>query len=137
MRWTGTPGCSPAATVAAGATGARAVAGAQLQPGAVDRARIARRFADADLRVDNNAVVRIRETDVQQRLNWIERRRNVRVAPSRQRVPSQVNQCCWLMTLTTGATLNELARVAVLPGPRRWMRWCWHACSRCGGASGP
>mgnify|MGYP001017023899 CR=1 FL=1 len=76
----------------------------------------ARRFADADLHVDNNAVVRIRETDVQQRLNWIERRRNVRGAFAATR--SLAGESVLLVddVLTTGATLNELARVALAAG---------------------
>ena len=76
----------------------------------------ARHLADADLRVDNNAVVRIRETDVQQRLNWIERRRNVRGAFAAAR--SLAGESVLLVddVLTTGATLNELARVALAAG---------------------
>ena len=57
-------------------------------------------------------MVRIRETDVQQRLNWIERRRNVRGAFAATR--SLAGESVLLVddVLTTGATLNELARVA-------------------------
>ena len=51
--------------------------------------------------VDNNAVVRIRETDAAT-AELIERRRNVRGAFAATRC-SRVNRCCWLMTCSPPA----------------------------------
>ena len=77
---------------------------------------MAKRFA---LRVDADAVIRIRETDIQQRLNWIERRRNVRHAFAATR--SFVGESVILIddVLTTGSTLNELARAVYDAGATR------------------
>lgn len=94
------------------------LAAARLQSRGYNQAQLiagelARRF---NLRVDRDAIVRIRETDVQQRLNWIERRRNVRSAFVSTR--SLVGESVVLVddVLTTGATLNELARAALDAG---------------------
>lgn len=76
----------------------------------------ARQFADSGLRVDHDAVVRIRETDMQQRLNWIERRRNVRGAFAATRSFAGESVVLVDDVLTTGATLNELARVVLAAG---------------------
>ena len=62
-----------------------------------------------DLKVDSAAVIRIRETDVQQRLNWIERRRNVRSAFVATRSLAGESVVLVDDVLTTGATLNSLA----------------------------
>jgi ComF family protein len=77
---------------------------------------MAKRFA---LKVDANAVVRIRETDIQQRLNWSERRQNVRSAFAATR--SFVGESVVLIddVLTTGATLNSLARALLDAGASR------------------
>ena len=79
-------------------------------------AEMAKRF---NLKVDANAVIRIRETDIQQRLNWVERRRNVRSAFAATR--SFADQSVVLVddVLTTGATLNELARAVLDAGATR------------------
>ena len=68
---------------------------------------MAKRFA---LRVDADAVIRIRETDIQQRLNWVERRRNVRHAFAATRSFAGESVVLVDDVLTTGSTLNELAR---------------------------
>ncbi len=68
---------------------------------------VAKRFA---LRVDADAVIRIRETDIQQRLNWVERRRNVRHAFAATRSFAGESVVLVDDVLTTGSTLNELAR---------------------------
>lgn len=78
----------------------------------------ARHFDAARLRVDHNAVIRIRETGVQQRLNWIERRRNVRGAFAATRSLDGAAVVLVDDVLTTGATLNELARVVLAAGAR-------------------
>ena len=77
---------------------------------------MAKRF---DLRVDTNAVIRIRETDIQQRLNWVERRRNVRSAFVATR--SFVGESVVMVddVLTTGATLNSLASALLDAGAAR------------------
>ena len=77
---------------------------------------IAKRFV---LRVDADAVIRIRETAIQQRLNWSERRRNVRQAFAATR--SFAGQSVVLVddVLTTGSTLNELARAVYNAGATR------------------
>ena len=72
-----------------------------------------KRFA---LRVDTDAVIRIRETDVQQRLNWIERRRNVRSAFAATRSFAGESVVLVDDVLTTGATLNETARAVYEAG---------------------
>lgn len=68
---------------------------------------MAKRFR---LRVDADAVIRIRETDIQQRLNWVERRRNVKSAFAATRSFAGESVVLVDDVLTTGATLNELAR---------------------------
>ena len=77
---------------------------------------MAKRFA---LKVDTDAVIRIRETEVQQRLNWIERRQNVRSAFVATR--SFMGEAVVLIddVLTTGATLNSLARALLEAGATR------------------
>ncbi len=74
---------------------------------------------DDSAHVDDDSVVRIRETDVQQRLNWAERRRNVSGAFAATR--SFAGESVLLVddVLTTGATLNELARVVLAAGATR------------------
>ncbi len=66
-----------------------------------------KRFA---LRVDADAVIRIRETDIQHRLNWVERRRNVKHAFAATRSFAGESVVLVDDVLTTGSTLNELAR---------------------------
>lgn len=77
---------------------------------------MAKRF---DLGVDTDAVIRIRETDIQQRLNWTERRQNVRGAFCATR--SFAGESIVLIddVLTTGATLNSLARALLDAGAMR------------------
>ncbi len=77
---------------------------------------LAKRF---DLKVDADAVIRIRETDIQQRLNWTERRANVRGAFVATR--SLAGQSVVLVddVLTTGATLNALASALLDAGAAR------------------
>jgi ComF family protein len=77
---------------------------------------LAKRF---NLNMDKHAVIRIRETDVQQRLNWVERRRNVRGAFVATR--SFVGESVVLVddVLTTGATLNALASSVLDAGAAR------------------
>jgi ComF family protein len=77
---------------------------------------MAKRF---DLTVDTDAVIRIRETDIQQRLNWTQRRINVRAAFATTR--SFVGQSVVLIddVLTTGATLNALAQALLDAGAAR------------------
>ena len=72
-----------------------------------------------DLKVDTKAVIRIRETDIQQRLNWVERRRNVRSAFVATR--SFVGESVVMVddVLTTGATLNSLASALLDAGAAR------------------
>lgn len=77
---------------------------------------MAKRFA---LRVDADAVIRIRETDLQQRLNWVERRRNVRHAFAATRSFEGESVVLVDDVLTTGSTLNELARTVYDAGARR------------------
>ena len=77
---------------------------------------MANRFA---LRVDADAVIRIRETDIQQRLNWIERRRNVRHAFAATRSFAGESVVLVDDVLTTGSTLNELARAVYDAGAAR------------------
>ena len=71
------------------------------------------------LRVDADAVIRIRETDIQQRLNWIERRRNVRHAFAATRSFAGESVVLVDDVLTTGSTLNELARAVYDAGAAR------------------
>ncbi len=77
---------------------------------------MAKRFA---LKVDADAVIRIRETDIQQRLNWVERRQNVHGAFVATR--SFAGEWVVLIddVLTTGATLNSLARAVRDAGATR------------------
>ena len=77
---------------------------------------MAKRFG---LRVDANAVVRIRETDIQQRLNWSERRQNVRGAFVTTRSFAGESVVLIDDVLTTGATLNALARALLDAGATR------------------
>ena len=77
---------------------------------------MAKRFS---LRVDTDAVIRIRETDIQQRLNWIERRRNVRNAFAATRSFAGESVVLIDDVVTTGATLNELARAVYDAGAAR------------------
>ena len=72
-----------------------------------------------DLKVDAKAVIRIRETDIQQRLSWAERRQNVRNAFVATR--SFVGEAVVLVddVLTTGATLNSLASALLDAGAAR------------------
>ena len=76
----------------------------------------AKRF---DLKVDSNAVIRIRETDIQQRLNWSERRQNVRSAFVATRPFAGESVVLIDDVLTTGATLNSLARALLDAGATR------------------
>lgn len=71
------------------------------------------------LRVDADAVIRTRETDVQQGLGWIERRRNVRAAFAATRSFAGESVVLVDDVLTTGATLNELARAVSDAGASR------------------
>jgi ComF family protein len=77
---------------------------------------LAKRFA---LRVDNDAIVRIRETGTQANRNWVERRKNVKHAFATTR--SFKGETIVLVddVLTTGATLNECARSALDAGASR------------------
>ena len=75
-----------------------------------------RRFA---LRMDTDAVIRTRETEVQQQLGWIERRRNVRGAFAATRSFAGESVVLVDDVLTTGATLNELARAVLDAGAAR------------------
>lgn len=77
---------------------------------------MAKRFA---LRVDADAVIRIRETDIQQRLNWVERRRNVKHAFAATRSFAGESVVLVDDVLTTGSTLNELARAVYDAGAVR------------------
>jgi ComF family protein len=74
---------------------------------------LAKRF---DLRVDANAIARIRATETQARRNWVERRKNVKDAFTAMR--SMKGESIVLIddVLTTGATLNECARAAIDAG---------------------
>lgn len=74
---------------------------------------MAKRF---DLKIDADAVIRIRETDIQQRLNWIERRKNVRSAFAATRSFAGESVVLIDDVLTTGATLNSLARALLDAG---------------------
>jgi ComF family protein len=72
-----------------------------------------------DLKTDADAVIRLRETEVQQRLNWIERRRNLRGAFAATRSLAGESVVLIDDVLTTGATLNELARALLAAGAMR------------------
>ncbi len=72
-----------------------------------------------DLRVDVDAAIRIRETDIQQRLNWTERRKNVRGAFVATRSFAGESVVLVDDVLTTGATLNSLARALLDAGAAR------------------
>lgn len=97
------------------------LADARLQSRGYNQAQLiaeemTKRFA---LEVDANAVIRIRETDIQQRLNWIERRRNVRGAFVATRSFAGESVVLIDDVLTTGATLNSLARALLDAGAAR------------------
>jgi ComF family protein len=77
---------------------------------------MAQRFG---LKMDKSAAIRIRETDVQQRLNWAERRRNVRGAFVATRAFAGESVVLVDDVLTTGATLNALARALLDAGAER------------------
>ncbi len=77
---------------------------------------MAKRFA---LKVDVSAAIRIRETDIQQRLNWTERRKNVRAAFVATRSFEGESVVLIDDVLTTGATLNALATALVDAGAAR------------------
>ena len=77
---------------------------------------MAKRFA---LKVDTDAVIRIRETDIQQRLNWEERRKNVRAAFAATRSFAGESVVMIDDVLTTGATLNALAQALLDAGAAR------------------
>lgn len=71
------------------------------------------------LRVDAGAVIRTRETGVQQGLDWVGRRRNVRAAFAATRSLAGESVVLVDDVLTTGATLNELARAVTEAGAAR------------------
>ena len=77
---------------------------------------MAKRF---DMKLDADAVIRIRETDIQQRLNWVERRQNVRNAFATTRSFAGESVVLVDDVLTTGATLNSLARALLDAGAAR------------------
>ena len=77
---------------------------------------MAKRF---NLEVDVNAVIRIRETAIQQRLNWSERRQNVRGVFVATRSFAGESVVLIDDVLTTGATLNALARAVLEAGAVR------------------
>jgi ComF family protein len=72
-----------------------------------------------DVRVDNDAVVRIRETGSQANRNWVERRKNVKHAFAATRSLAGESVVLVDDVLTTGATLNECARAALDSGAAR------------------
>jgi ComF family protein len=74
---------------------------------------IAKRFG---LRVDEEALIRVRAAGTQANRNWVERRRNVKDAFAATR--SLAGEAVVLIddVLTTGATLNECARTALEAG---------------------
>jgi ComF family protein len=71
---------------------------------------LAKRFA---LRVDNDALIRIRATGTQTNRNWVERRRNVKDAFAATRSFAGESVVLIDDVLTTGATLNECAKAAL------------------------
>lgn len=75
-----------------------------------------KRFA---LRVDADAMIRTRETEVQQGLDWPGRRRNVRAAFAATRSLAGESVVLVDDVLTTGSTLNELASAAADAGAAR------------------
>lgn len=77
---------------------------------------VARRFA---LRTDTEALIRVRETEVQQQLDLVGRRRNVRAAFAATR--SLAGESIVLVddVMTSGSTLNEMARAAYAAGAAR------------------
>jgi ComF family protein len=77
---------------------------------------LAKRF---DVRVDNDAIVRIRETGSQANRNWVERRKNVKHAFAATRSLAAESVVLVDDVLTTGATLNECARAAIDAGATR------------------
>ncbi|TAG79591.1 MAG: ComF family protein [Burkholderiales bacterium] len=74
---------------------------------------LGRRFSS---RVDESAIIRIRETGTQATRNWVDRRKNVKHAFAATR--SLAGEAVVLVddVLTTGATLNECARAAIDAG---------------------
>ncbi len=74
------------------------------------------RFA---LRVDPDAMIRTRETEIQQGLDWAGRRRNVRAAFAATRSLAGESVVLVDDVLTTGSTLNELARAVLDAGAVR------------------
>lgn len=81
---------------------------------------IAREFGKRfSLRLDADAMIRTRETEVQQGLGWVERRRNVRAAFAATRSLAGESVVLVDDVLTTGSTLNELARAAYDAGAAR------------------
>jgi ComF family protein len=74
---------------------------------------LAKRFSIAN---DGSALVRIRETESQFQRNWVERRANVRGAFAATKSLAGRRVLLVDDVLTTGATLNELARTALLAG---------------------
>ncbi len=70
---------------------------------------LARRF---DLRTDNEAIIRIRDTGSQAARAWVERRKNVKGAFAATRSFAGESMVLIDDVLTTGATLNECARAA-------------------------
>jgi ComF family protein len=77
---------------------------------------LAKRFS---LRVDNEAIARIRATATQANRNWVERRRNVKDAFAATRSLAGESLVLVDDVLTTGATLNECARAALAAGAVR------------------
>ncbi len=77
---------------------------------------LAKRFS---LRVDDEALVRIRATAKQANRSWAERRRNVKHAFAATRSLAGESVVLVDDVLTTGATLNECARAALAAGAAR------------------
>jgi len=77
---------------------------------------IGKRFG---LRTDADALVRIRETEIQQQLDLVGRRRNVRQAFAATRSLAGESVVLIDDVLTSGSTLNELARAAYAAGADR------------------
>ncbi len=77
---------------------------------------LAKRF---QLRVDDEAIIRIRDTGSQAYRNWVERRSNVKHAFAATRSLKGESVVLVDDVLTTGATLNECARAAIDAGAAR------------------